>query len=398
MYVSLENILVAGCAVAAMQSLLMLVTWLQERAARWLLWMCALFVVGGVSLYLFLPSTGLSHPLSAALGTGSFVVTFFLVWTAMRSFEGKPPHWPTLAAGLGTWGAACAIPGALDSYGAAAVMLSALGGLGVGAAAVELWRSKRGHGLIARWLIAGLLGLVAASFALRIPFLALMPFPFGALPMEPTWTAVFVLSLVGAGVVLSILSIMLAKERAGVELRQYALTDQLTGLPNRRAFTVDAAHVARAHSGKATGYCLVMFDLDHFKAINDGFGHALGDRVLQVFAEIARNTLPDRDAFYRLGGEEFCAILPNTSEADAAKVADTLRVAFRSTSVIFGGQSVEVTVSGGVGSSIEAGLDPARVQIHADAALYRAKALGRDCVCVGSHQNVLDYDIGWAAA
>jgi diguanylate cyclase (GGDEF)-like protein len=398
MYVSLENILVAGCAVAAMQSLLMLVTWLQERAARWLLWMCALFVVGGVSLYLFLPVSGLAYELSVALGTGTFIGAFFLVWTAMRSFEGRSPRWPLLATALVLWVGVCAVPGSLHNYAAAAIALSVLGALGVGAATLELWRGRRRQSLVARWLIIGLLGLVAASFGLRIPLLALMPFPFGALPMDPAWTAVFVLSLVGAGVVLSILSIMLAKERAGVELRQYALTDQLTGLPNRRAFTVDAAHVARAHSGKATGYCLVMFDLDHFKAINDGFGHALGDRVLQVFAEIARNTLPDRDAFYRLGGEEFCAILPNTSEADAAKVADTLRVAFRSTSVIFGGQSVEVTVSGGVGSSIEAGLDPARVQIHADAALYRAKALGRDCVCVGSHQNVLDYDIGWAAA
>jgi diguanylate cyclase (GGDEF)-like protein len=141
-----------------------------------------------------------------------------------------------------------------------------------------------------------------------------------------------------------------------------------------------------------------MFDLDHFKSINDTYGHAHGDTVLRVFAEVARKNLPDRNAFYRLGGEEFCAILPQTSEAAAVRIADALRVSFRATRVIHGGQSVEVTVSGGIGSSMEAGLDPARVQTLADTALYRAKRLGRDRICAGSREPVPDLDIGWAVA
>jgi diguanylate cyclase (GGDEF)-like protein len=398
MYISLEQILIGGCAVAALQSVLMLVTWLQERQASWLLWMCVLFVVGSLSLFLYLPGGFLPLPISIALGTGTFIAAFFLIWTATRSFAGRPAQWPVLAAALVGWTILSLVPHALENYAAAALILSALGGLGVGAAAFELWRDRKRQKLLARWLIAGLLAIVAVTFAGRMPFLLLMPFPFGALPMEPGWTAVFVLSLVGAAVILSVLSIMLAREQAAAELREYALTDPLTGLPNRRAFAIDVAHIARRHVGKDVGYCLVMFDLDHFKVVNDTFGHALGDSVLRVFAEVARNNLPDRNIFYRIGGEEFCAILPETTETVAKTIADALRVSFRSTSVIHGGHSVDVTVSGGVGSSIRAGIDPAKVQMQADAALYRAKGSGRDCICIGSEERVHDFDIGWAAA
>jgi diguanylate cyclase (GGDEF)-like protein len=155
---------------------------------------------------------------------------------------------------------------------------------------------------------------------------------------------------------------------------------------------------ARRLRRSAKGYCLVIFDLDHFKSINDSFGHHFGDQVLRTFAEAARASLREGDVLFRIGGEEFCCLMPETTEAEAVRWANALRVDFRSLAITHGTASVQVTVSGGVASSLAVGADPARVQARADEALYRAKRMGRDRIAAGTIDPPRpDLDIEWAA-
>jgi diguanylate cyclase (GGDEF)-like protein len=123
-----------------------------------------------------------------------------------------------------------------------------------------------------------------------------------------------------------------------------------------------------------------MCDLDHFKTINDTYGHETGDHVLRGAAYEMRHALRSFDSVYRIGGEEFLILLPGVTPVDALIIADRLRTAVRAR--VSGG--VQVTISGGVASSHGAAVDPAALMRDADVALYQAKNSGRDRICVAS--------------
>jgi diguanylate cyclase (GGDEF)-like protein len=396
MYIDPVQFLIVCCCVVTMLSTLMIMIWLQDRTAKWLLWISAVLIFGGISLILFLLEGTVPRAISIGLGTSTFIFAFHLVWTAMRVFEGRRVIWLPVLVALPCWIGWCMVPGSLDSLAAASIVHSVLGALGVGGGAFELWRG-RSQPMLARWVLMVLFGSVALFFGARLPFIAAVPFPFGIQSVQLSWTATFVLSLVCAAVALAVFSLLLAKERAEMDLRRFALTDLLTGLPNRRAFAVDVAKAARRQLLSEVSYCLIMLDLDSFKAINDKYGHHFGDGVLERFAEATRPCLRAGDALYRIGGEEFCCVLLNTEENEAVRVAEAMRVAFRSTVIMHRGYPVRLSVSAGIASSREAGADPVGVQALADEALYRAKRLGRDRTAVGSREPPPDQDVEWAA-
>lgn len=161
------------------------------------------------------------------------------------------------------------------------------------------------------------------------------------------------------------------------ELSRAASTDPLTGLANRRVF--DAALAARievAAQGERAG-SVAVFDLDHFKAINDRFGHDVGDHVLQSFARIARSVVREDDVVARLGGEEFGILFPGADIARAQYLSERLRTTLAATPLRHGEALVELTVSAGI-AAIDGGESAAAVLRAADRALYAAKAEGRD--------------------
>ena len=175
----------------------------------------------------------------------------------------------------------------------------------------------------------------------------------------------------------SIFLVALVRERSELRHKTAAAIDTLTGLATRRAFMERAQRNLVSCADRAAPLALIMFDLDHFKRINDSYGHAAGDRVLQTFARIARGRLRASDFIGRLGGEEFAVVMPGTSARVAGHIADRIRRAFVESTLATGDQSVRTTVSGGIAAA-EAGATLEQLLSAADAALYRAKAKGRN--------------------
>jgi diguanylate cyclase (GGDEF)-like protein/PAS domain S-box-containing protein len=152
-----------------------------------------------------------------------------------------------------------------------------------------------------------------------------------------------------------------------------ALTDLLTGLPNRRGLS---SFLKANQAFGAGSTCLALLDLDHFKRINDGYGHGVGDAVLKQFGIVAKRMLRADDYLARIGGEEFVVVLPNTEPKLAMAVCDRLRAQLASGPMIIGRDALHVTVSGGVTLLGNDGM--AAALQRADEALYAAKHDGRD--------------------
>jgi diguanylate cyclase (GGDEF)-like protein/PAS domain S-box-containing protein len=184
------------------------------------------------------------------------------------------------------------------------------------------------------------------------------------------------------------------KREASEQQRKASFCDYLTGLANRRAF-FEAAELElerRKHATRPTA--MIMFDADHFKAVNDKFGHPAGDAVLRHLASALSATFRDVDVVARVGGEEFAVLLPSTGLAAAAAVANRLRALVEATPVLVDGESIGFTVSAGVAEMDDGISSLDGLMKRADQALYAAKARGRnrvdcwtpDCPTYKDHQ------------
>lgn len=164
------------------------------------------------------------------------------------------------------------------------------------------------------------------------------------------------------------------------ELRRMATTDELTGISNRRHVLELGEHEVRRHARTRRPLTLLLCDLDYFKAVNDRYGHAVGDDMLRHFAQLFRTGLREGDIAGRLGGEEFLCILPETALEDGIQIAERLRVTLIQTPMLssdFG--SVSLTLSVGV-ALLANGETLNRAIARADHGLYRAKNQGRNQV------------------
>lgn len=172
----------------------------------------------------------------------------------------------------------------------------------------------------------------------------------------------------------------LLTKRSQLHFKNLSRLDGLTGICNRLHF-IERAEAALAYARKSgQEVSLALFDLDHFKSINDRFGHATGDFVLKRAAALCGEYLRRSDIFGRFGGEEFSVLLPGCGIEEAHKQAEHLRQTIRGIETEHRGTTVTISASFGVASSASSGYDLARLLAHADAALYRAKRAGRDCV------------------
>jgi len=169
-----------------------------------------------------------------------------------------------------------------------------------------------------------------------------------------------------------------------LELMRLATTDPLTGLPNRRSF-IQEVEVEMVHSrfSPKNPTAFLMIDLDHFKRVNDDFGHAAGDAVLTAFAAELQKILRKSDLLGRIGGEEFGVLLRFTDLPSAARLAEKLRARVSAMEVPFEGTMVRITVS--IGITVQRPGDDSldTLMSRADTAMYAAKNAGRDRVEIG---------------
>jgi diguanylate cyclase (GGDEF)-like protein len=166
------------------------------------------------------------------------------------------------------------------------------------------------------------------------------------------------------------------------EVKTTARIDQLTGLANRRAFDDELLRGLDQTDRFGGGCALVLADVDHFKTVNDSYGHEAGDRVLQAIAEVLRETVRTTDICARIGGEEFCMILQQTGLQGAVELAERLRTKIEALSIRWKDRDIKVTASFGIATYEAGGGQVKRRHLFdaSDRALYRAKGDGRNCV------------------
>lgn len=157
-----------------------------------------------------------------------------------------------------------------------------------------------------------------------------------------------------------------------------AKTDVMTGLLNRRAYAEIALTEVRRCQRYGGKLALIMMDIDHFKAVNDTYGHAAGDKVLQEIADILKNILRDNDYVFRFGGEEFMILLPESDIKHAKHLAERIRKAVEKMRVLFEEHTISATVSMGIAEYDKNDLTIKDVEKRADEALYTAKGGGRN--------------------
>jgi diguanylate cyclase (GGDEF)-like protein len=225
---------------------------------------------------------------------------------------------------------------------------------------------------------------IAVGTAFILALLFLTTYGFDATTAAQNYKEVMAAAaLVLCGVILS--GALVESDRAH---RRRSTLDSLTGLCNRNALEQRLAELDGQPSSEREGlsHALLLCDLDHFKRVNDQLGHAAGDAVLQDVAYTMRATLRAGDSIYRVGGEEILVVLPGAAKDGALEIAERLRVAVRDRRPV----GVPVTVSIGVAVSGEDRVDTDELIARADAALYAAKAGGRDRVVVGSGETVAE--------
>lgn len=224
-------------------------------------------------------------------------------------------------------------------------------------------------------MAAYLRALAAKGNAVEVEFLGL---PTNT---EPRWYEAHMRAVLDEnGQVENVVSVVRdMSERKAYEnaLARAALTDELTGLPNRRLFldTINGC-VSRGEPG-----CVALIDLDHFKQVNDSYGHAAGDAVLRTFTAVARQGLRSTDMLARIGGEEFALLLPDASIESGERICARLGQALAQAATLYGGHEIYVTTSIGLarlGESADAAM------AEADHALYAAKGAGRDRLAIAA--------------
>ncbi len=325
----------------------------------------AIWTVGG---------TRLGEPLSLALNAVGFVACG-MVWNAARLFLGRKPNLPGLVFGAIAWiGAAVMLP-ATDS-----AMRLTVGALIVAIYAAltasELWNERR-RSMQKRW--------PAIAVPVMHGCVLMLPVLLGDLlrPHDETfsssvWVTAFSIELVLYAIGTVFVIFMLVSDRAVTVHKTAASVDPLSGMFNRRGFAEACTRVIEREAAAGRPVSVMIFDIDHFKSINDRFGHPAGDEILKLFAAVVVNNLRISDLSGRIGGEEFAALLPCSLE-EGVLVAERVREAFETSGIVCDEGPVDTTVSIGVAGG-PAGTELEVLLAAADTALYQAKRGGRNRV------------------
>ena len=360
--------------VAAMLGAMLLFFGKQENIPA-LNWWGTAYLLGAASIALWtLAGSTLGAMLSLALNALGFVACG-MVWNAARVFHGRKPNLPGLLLGAVAWVAAVMT---LQPEASAIRLTIGAGIVAIYAAltAAELW-SERRKTLQKRWPAIAV--PVLHGFVLMLPILlGGLLHPHDNAFASSVWVTVFAIELVLYAVGTVFVIFMLVSERTVTAHKTAASMDPLTGMFNRRGFAEATSRVIEREANAGRPVTVMIFDLDHFKSINDRFGHPAGDEILKLFATVVINTLRISDLSGRIGGEEFAALLPCPLE-EGVIAAERVREAFADSGIVVEEGPVDTSVSIGVAGG-PAGTELEVLLAAADSALYQAKRNGRNRV------------------
>ncbi|RUO99579.1 diguanylate cyclase [Hyphomicrobium sp.] len=377
-----KSLLMALSFCSAGVALTFFVSWLVSQSDRYLM----IWGMGSTSLVVSILAywnfVANYSPVMGMIAFSALEIGLILLFGAAHQFRtGVLPVREMLIAAV-VANAATAIPMALGYDGVCYIIFNFVALVLLCATGLEYWRCRSESPLLIGTL-AGLYVIGGLSFGLCAFALAWdQSWIINGPPNDWAENLNLVICLIDTAAI-GALSLGLNQIRLTRRHKKEAETDALTGLFNRRAF-FDQANLSQS----TASVVVVVFDIDHFKLVNDSHGHQIGDNVLRTFALTVSDAIRDEDVAARLGGEEFGLVLPNASLQTALLVSERIRKRFSERRFLSEGRLFGCTVSAGISKAGRIG-DLEAMMVQADAALYVAKRSGRDRVILFSSRDDL---------
>jgi diguanylate cyclase (GGDEF)-like protein len=376
MHLDVQTLSVVTVFITALLGALLVFAGLQNRSVRAPMWWGAAYIVNAAGLGL-LTSQGTAPGFVASdLANALVLLGYSLIWSGTRVFDGRKVYPLLLLLAPAIWLLLCRLP-AFANHDLRVVVVSTMLAFLALRAAEELWRG-RDEPLMSRWPSVIVLLAYAAVLLARVPATLLSPSFSGDSLMSGLSFALLAFGTLLFTVVMAFLQLNMTKERTELKHKINSLVDPLSGVANRRAFLDRAGSLIAGQGDEREPLAVMLFDLDHFKQINDQFGHAIGDSVLQAFAGTATQTLGADILFARIGGEEFAACFPVGDLDEAYAIADRVRRNFAAAAAHFGDERLTPSVSAGVTLGCDPAANVTDLLSIVDRALYRAKENGRN--------------------
>ncbi|WP_019646136.1 GGDEF domain-containing protein [Novispirillum itersonii] len=372
--------IVAGC-ISLGFALCLPLSWRLARAVPGLRCLTLGMAIAGLSLFL-LPVYDLPLPrITLFVASVLLVLSSVLSWYGLRVMllPGRPPVLPLVTLMIGH-PALVLYFSVLSPFVQMRLVVNSLTLAGMAVAIVIVLIRARQTSPAVLWVMAGTQGIHAGFLLTRMVLMmqenTLQPYP---VPYSLIDRLLF-LEVVLLLFITALCTVMIVAERLQRELTHQARTDPLTNTLNRRGFQELAERELLKAARSARPLGVLVADIDHFKRLNDTYGHAAGDMVLQYFCALLNRALRQTDILARLGGEEFVIVLPETPPSEVMDVAERLRRTVQDTPMTFRDFLIPITVSIGVAYYPQSSDTLEGLQACADSALYRAKKSGRNCV------------------
>jgi diguanylate cyclase (GGDEF)-like protein len=391
MNLDIHTLFLVTIYVEGMLGLLLLFAWVQNTAITAVAWWAWAHLFRAASIALFGTFESTSDLISIDLANALLFTSFAVTWTGARVFGGRKPSLLGLILGAAVWFSLSKLPSVAGSMETRMLVSSGIIATYSWMSAYEFWRG-RDEPLVSRWPAIFMLFAHGALFLLRTPLSLVLPWVPGAHVFDSVWMTVLSFEGLLFTIAIAFIFLAMAKERTEFLHKTASLIDPLTGIANRRAFLEGSQELARKIDADPRPASVLLIDLDHFKQINDNYGHAFGDRVLQIFAKTADAHIGSLDLVGRLGGEEFAVLLYDANHDRAIALAEEIRISFADKARHVEGHDVGATASVGVAVSGKGPLDVHALLAQADQALYYAKERGRNRVETASLDLVLRLD------
>ncbi|WP_237151516.1 GGDEF domain-containing protein [Oryzibacter oryziterrae] len=358
--------------------------WTASRNSSHFVYWGASYAAFLVTMILLMGRALLPDAMSIGFANGLGLLGYGLAWLGLKKFAGRITSSDIAfsLSGIVIWFLFATLTKQYESINARTILISALNVAFSFAVIREVRLLRQQEPLSSYTSLIGMFSIHSVSHIARIGLVLTAPLPEGsdALPRYGWYVwigleAAISMAFMGPNL------LAMHSQRTERKLRTAAETDSLTGLCNRRIFMKSAKQMVEASTGSGA---LILFDLDHFKSINDTHGHSVGDMALVAFADALSARIQEPDIFARVGGEEFALYMPHASAGIATSFASHLRQCVRDINIPTNDQPIKLSVSCGIAAISETGPNFELLLTAADTALYDAKRTGRDRAVVFS--------------